>query len=225
MTKKKVFVTALMVCLIATLSMGSLAWFSASDKVTNKFMIASSDGTGSAESIFSVDVWEVVDTNYDGVSGVVGEGKGDGSTTAIYDAILPGSTYVKAPHVENTGAYDQFIRVVVTISDAAAWLNAAGQDIDMSTVFNGFDETKWNHITKTIDSDTITYVLYANEILQPGQDITLFESVTIPQTLTQQQAAAFGTDGFYIDIEAHAVQTGATGADAVTAFTTVGWPL
>ena len=137
-TKKKVFVMALTICLIATLSMGSLAWFNASDKVTNKFMIASSDGTGSAESIFSVDVWEVVDTNSDGISGVVGEGKGDGSTTAVYDAILPGSTYVKAPHVENTGAYDQFIRVVVTISDAAAWLNAVGEDIDMKDVFGGF---------------------------------------------------------------------------------------
>ena len=44
MTKKKVFVTALAICLVAILSMGSLAWFNASDTITNKFKIADSDG-------------------------------------------------------------------------------------------------------------------------------------------------------------------------------------
>ena len=57
LTKKKVFVSALAICLIAIISMGTLAWFSAQDEVTNKFMIADSDDD-TPDEIFSVDVWE-----------------------------------------------------------------------------------------------------------------------------------------------------------------------
>ena len=56
MNKKKVFILALAVCLIAILSMSTLAWFNAADDVTNKFMIADSDGDGTPD--FSVSVWE-----------------------------------------------------------------------------------------------------------------------------------------------------------------------
>ena len=40
--KKKVFVVAVAVCLIAILSMSSLAWFSDADEVTNQFMVSTS---------------------------------------------------------------------------------------------------------------------------------------------------------------------------------------
>ena len=56
LTKKKVFVAAIALCLIAIISAGTLAWFQASDEVTNKFMIADSDQDGTPD--FSVDVWE-----------------------------------------------------------------------------------------------------------------------------------------------------------------------
>ena len=57
MNKKKLLVSAVALCLIAILSMGTLAWFSADDEVTNKFMIATSEDAN-PEDIFSVDVWE-----------------------------------------------------------------------------------------------------------------------------------------------------------------------
>ena len=59
LTKKKVFVAALAVCLVAILSMGSLAWFSAQDEVDNKFMIATSEDLD-PDDIFSVNVWESI---------------------------------------------------------------------------------------------------------------------------------------------------------------------
>ena len=65
MTKKKVFVTALAVCLVAILSMGSLAWFSAQDSVTNNFHIADS-ADNNPDDIFSVDVYEKYDSDEDG---------------------------------------------------------------------------------------------------------------------------------------------------------------
>ena len=62
MTKKRVFAVALAVCLIAILSLGSLAWFTDSDQVDNEFLIAGSQD-GDKDKVFSVDVWEKTPDN------------------------------------------------------------------------------------------------------------------------------------------------------------------
>ena len=54
LTKNKVLVVAIAICLIATLSMGTLAWFFDTDTITNKFPIADSLTS------FEIDVWEKV---------------------------------------------------------------------------------------------------------------------------------------------------------------------
>ena len=210
-TKKKIFVIALAICLIATISMGTLAWFSASDSITNDFYIADSgDHTDDPDAIFSVAVWEKTPDSNEDTDGYE------------YTKILPGTVLTKEPHVENTGYYSQYIRAVVTISDAAAWI-AAVDGIDMAEVFLGFDESKWTNISKERDTaaDTLTYVLYYDGILESGKDITLFEQVKIPESLTVEQAAAFA-GGFSITVKAQAVQTENVGANAYEAFTTVG---
>lgn len=56
MNKKKVFTLALAVCLIAILSMGTLAWFSDSDSIKNDFMFDDSNNDGTPD--FKVDVFE-----------------------------------------------------------------------------------------------------------------------------------------------------------------------
>ena len=53
LNKKKVIALALVVCLIATLSMGSLAWFTDSDSVTNDFQIAGSENQN-PDDVFSM---------------------------------------------------------------------------------------------------------------------------------------------------------------------------
>ena len=55
LSKKKVVALALAVCLIAVLSMGSLAWFTDDDSVTNDFFIAGSEDQD-PDKVFSVDV-------------------------------------------------------------------------------------------------------------------------------------------------------------------------
>ena len=210
-TKKKIFVIALAICLIATISMGTLAWFSASDSVTNDFYIADSgDHSDDPDAIFSVAVWEKTPDSNEDTDGYE------------YTEILPGTVLTKEPHVENTGYYSQYIRAVVTISDAAAWI-AAVDGIDMAEVFLGFDESKWTNISMEQDTaaDTLTYVLYYDGILESGKDITLFEQVKIPESLTVEQAAAFA-GGFSITVKAQAVQTENVGTNAYEAFTTVG---
>lgn len=211
MNKRKILVTALALSIIAILSVGTLAWFSDEDSVTNKFYIADSDDTN-PDDIFSVDVWEenkVGSITHGGI---------------VYKDILPGDELVKKARVENTGHYDQFIRVIVKISDAEAWLSAVGSDFVIENCFTGFDASVWTNISKTVENDTLTYVLYYNKALAEGEVIELFDEVVIPTSLTQEQAAAF-KGGFTIDVKAQAVQTKNVGENAYEAFATVGMGL
>lgn len=220
MNKKKLFTLALVVIMIATLSFGTLAWFSDADQVTNKFMVAGSD-SGKPEDIFSVTVWENVpgETTYEGFT---------------YEDILPGDSLKKQVYVENTGSYDQYMRVIVTISDAKAWIDALGANFNAATLFGGFDATKWVHVWNNLSEsngtipENLVFVLYHKDVVAPEAMINIFETVNIPTSLTQEQAAAF-LGGFTIDIKAQAVQTenvvpeGTAAEDAAwAAFQTVG---
>ena len=219
LTKKKVFVSALAICLIAIISMGTLAWFSAQDEVTNKFMIADSDDD-TPDEIFSVDVWENTPD---------GEKDQDGYE---YTDILPGDTLKKEARVENTGYYDQYVRVTVTISDAQAWIAALGADFNVADVFDGFVAADWNHIWNNMNGATtipenFVYVMYYKDIVKPGDVINVFNNVKIPTSLTREEAVAFGGN-FDITVKAEAVQTenvvpeGTAAADAAwAAFKTV----
>ena len=219
LTKKKVFVSALAICLIAIISMGTLAWFSAQDEVTNKFMIADSDDD-TPDEIFSVDVWENTPD---------GEKDQDGYE---YTDILPGDTLKKEARVENTGHYDQYVRVTVTISDAQAWIAALGADFNVADVFGGFVAADWNHIWNNMNGATtipenFVYVMYYKNIVKPGDVINVFNNVKIPTSLTREEAVAFGGN-FDITVKAEAVQTenvvpeGTAAADAAwAAFKTV----
>lgn len=198
MSKKKLLSLALVVAMIAILSFSTLAWFNDKDEVKNEFYIASSEDK-TPDEIFSVDVWENTP-----------EGGAD-QDGAKYEDILPGDLLQKEVFVENTGYYDQYIRVTVTISDAEAWINALGENFDVTDVFVGFDATKWNHIWNNLygateTPDDIIYVLYYNGIVKKGEEINVFDAIQIPKSLTREQAAAFG-GGFTIDVKADAVQT------------------
>lgn len=224
MTKKKVFVAALAICLVAIISMGTLAWFSDSDEVNNQFMITDSD-QDDPEKVFSVDVWENTP-----------EGDKD-QNGAAYEAILPGDLLKKEAKVQNTGAYDQYVRVTITITDAEAWIKTLGAAYDVTELLVGFDSAKWvhgwNNMINWQEGDPIpanlTYVLYLKEILPAsGNDtVSIFDAVKVPESMTKEQAVLFD-GGFDIDIKAEAVQTenvvpeGTPAEDAAwTAFQTV----
>ena len=197
MNKKKVFVAALAICLVAILSMGTLAWFSDSDEVTNKFLIADSEDD-TPDEIFSVDVWETTPDEQKDQDG------------HVYEDIQPGDKLLKTAHVENTGHYDQYIRVTVTISDAQAWIAALGANFDVTDVFVGFDPTMWTHVWNNLNenpnAEEIVYVLYYKDILAAGTDITVFEQVKVPEALTREDAVEFAHE-FSIKVKADAVQT------------------
>ena len=56
LNKKKVFVAALAICVVAILSFGTLAWFTAEDTVENSFKVTTSDDVGTPD--FSLVLFE-----------------------------------------------------------------------------------------------------------------------------------------------------------------------
>lgn len=208
MTKKKIFVVALAVCLVAIISMGTLAWFNANDEITNKFLVADSNGDGAPD--FKVDVWET--------DIVTGEKTQDGNT---YEEIAPGDVLKKDPTVTNLGAYDQWIRVYVTVDEWTAIKEACGNQglsddlrnwlsIDTGAWTAADDETKYV-------GDSVVYVYYLNTKLLPGTSAVLFKDVTIPGEF-EQADMTFADGDFAVSVKAEALQADNTGDNAKQAF-------
>lgn len=135
-------------------------------------------------------------------------------------AVVPGITYPKDPTVENVGKNDSWVRVSCTVSDYAAFKAAcdAHQVTDLTTIFGGFDDSKWTLAKAPVidtEADTITYSYYYNTILKVGANTgALFTSVTVPSSFTNVEMAAIGDD-FTIDVTADAIQS--EGFDTVAA--------
>lgn len=212
-SKKKILVISVIVCLIALISIGTLAWFNDSDEVTNQFYIATSDSPTDPDDIFSVDVWEYTD----------GDTEEKEQSGEKYEDITPGGRYHKEPYVENTGAYDQWVRVKVTLSDAGAWQNIMNKYglTDLSRIFEDHDETAWTFGGSELEEDELTYTYYLNYKLAPGEKACLFTTVVIPSELDQVDLATLGGD-FALNIVAEAVQSDNLGAvNAMEAFAIV----
>ena len=210
-TKKKVFVTALAVSLIAILSFGTLAWFTASQDATNYFHVTANEG-GNAD--FALDLYE---TEVNPETGKFGDGE-DADTTVDeverndYNNILPGAELDKNPTVRNTGSYDQFVRVTVTFDDVSKL--PAGYE--PSSMLKTVDSTVWSYNAETdkkVSGNTVSYTYYLIEKLDAKvvgdeettyDEATLFTSVEIPTAL---DVATFNSDtDMTISVHAEAVQ-------------------
>ena len=215
LNKKKVFALALVICLLATLSLGSLAWFTDQDSAKNDFYFTDSE-TSNPDDIFSVDVWED-NTKED----VEGEEKLD---KIEFTSILPGDSLYKEVHIENTGHHDQYIRATVTITGARVWQEFYGAyvvplnmmvanltDFPIHTQISYYDAVR----------DTFVYELYLDKAIAAGEEIILFEEVPISTALTQKEAVALNGK-FTIDVVAHAVQTRNVGDNVFEAFKITG---
>ena len=212
LTKKKILVAALAVGLIATVSLGSIAWFSDTDKVENKFYIASSDDDN-PDDIFSVDVWENTPD---------GDSDPDGFE---YSDVQPGDQLKKEANVQNTGHYDQYVRVKITVTDAAAWmavLDKTAGTVRLADIFDGYKGGKWEHGSCEVTSDDkLVFTIYLKDVLTSGNSVEVFKNVKIPADMTTEQAAAFDNE-FGVDVVADAVQTQNVGSSCYEAFQTVG---
>ena len=213
-TKKKVLVVAIAVCLIAIVSLSTLAWFNAADDAQNNFYIANSEDD--ADDIFSVDVWED-DTEED----TDGETKLDDMEI---ENVLPGDVIYKEVHIENTGYYDQYVRATVTVTGASVWQDVYGKRlVPLTEIVQGVDESAIHTMVSYYDAanDAFVYELYYDKAIAAGQEIIVFETVTINSALDRFQAAELSGQ-FSINVVADAVQVNNVGDNVYEAFNTVG---
>lgn len=202
LTKKKVFVTALALCLVAIISVGTLAWFQATDEVTNYFQV-STDSEQKPD--FKLDLFE----HEADEDGKISDTEVDENT---YDNVAPGDKLFKDPTVRNDGQYDMWVRVKVTLNDYAAWEAVLGDGYDFSAILTGVS-TDWSLDRSTVGTDTLVY--YKDAKLAVGDTSTLFTGVEIP-------GEEFTVDNmpteFNLKLVADAIQSDNTGTSAQAAF-------
>lgn len=146
-----------------------------------------------------------------------GEPTGGRTETGNAYHLIPGQTYTKDPTVSVLkGSEESYVRMKLTLN-CASELDAifAPNGAVLTEIFKGYDAAKWNYIDVTRGNDnTITYEFRYFKTVKPEKDAdlvldALFDTVTVPNTMTGEQLATIAD--LEITVEAHAIQ--ATGFD------------
>ncbi|MDD7396038.1 MAG: SipW-dependent-type signal peptide-containing protein [Eubacteriales bacterium] len=208
--KKKILVACLCVALaVLTIAGTTLAYLTSKDTVTNTFTVGN----------VSIKLDEAK-ANTDG-------SLYDNGTTRV-DAnsykLIPGHTYNKDPMVTVLeGSESSYIKMTVTFSKANE-LDAifAPNGAPLTSIFNGYNSTNWiaKGNTKDAANNTRTYEFWYKEtVAAPTADVALdalFDSITVPGTITNTQLATIAD--MTITVNAYAIQAdGFATADAAWA--------
>ena len=196
-TKRKALLLSLCAVLLVVASvMGTMAYLTSSDTVTNTFTVG------------SVNIkLDEAKANPDGT--LV---EGADRVKANSYKLLPGHTYNKDPMVTVLkGSESSYVKMTVTFSKAAE-LDAifAPNGADMTSIFNGYNSANWIAKGNTEDTaaNTRTYEFWYKEaVAAPDGDVALdalFDSITVPGTITKDQLASI--EGMTITINAYAIQ-------------------
>ncbi len=203
-SKKKLFIAALAIWLVAIISMSTLAWFTDEDEITNKFFVG--DTNTPADEVFGIDLWENSNGQTYGKDTKDDEG-------VTYETILPGEILDKDPYFTNTGIHGQYLRAIVTVTEADILKDAMipkGADhsewYDVEKFLPGTGDKWTREYTYYTNKDTFVFVYYYNEVLAAGATTEkLFDDVVIPTELTKEQAAEM--ESFNINILGQVIQS------------------
>ena len=205
---KALLLTLCAVLLVAASVMGTMAYLTSTDKVENTFTVGNVTIT-----------LDEAKVNTDGTPAAPAE-----RVKANEYKLLPGHTYTKDPMVTVlNGSEASYIKMTVTFSKASA-LDAifAPTGANLISIFNGYDSANWIYKdnTKDANADTRTYEFWYKETVgAPTADVALdalFDSITVPGTITNEQLATF--EGMTITVNAYAIQAdGFANADAAWA--------
>lgn len=205
---KALLLTLCAVLLVAASVMGTMAYLTSTDKVENTFTVGSVTIT-----------LDEAKVNTDGTPAAPAE-----RVKANEYKLLPGHTYTKDPMVTVlNGSEASYIKMTVTFSKASA-LDAifAPTGANLISIFNGYDSANWIYKdnTKDANADTRTYEFWYKETVgAPTADVALdalFDSITVPGTITNEQLATI--EGMTITVNAYAIQAdGFANADAAWA--------
>ena len=193
---KALLLTLCAVLLVAASVLGTMAYLTSTDEVTNTFTVGQ-------------------------VKIKLDEAKAnpDGSLVANADRVkaneyklLPGHAYNKDPMVTVlSGSESSYVKMTVTFSKANE-LDAifAPGGADLTSIFNGYDAAKWiaKGNTKDATANTRTYEFWYKETVgAPTADVALdalFDSITVPGTIPNEQLATI--EGMTITVNAYAIQ-------------------
>ena len=195
--KKKLLIMSVAMVLVCAFAVGmTLAYLTSTDRVVNTFTV------GNVQ--IKLDEAKV---NLDG--------------TPVQDAdrvkansykLIPGHTYTKDPTVTVlSGSESSYIKMTVTFSnstqlDAIFTPNGA----DLTSIFNGYESANWSYKGNTEDTvaNTRTYEFWYKEtVAAPTADVALdalFDSITVPGTITNAQLATIAD--MTITVNAYAIQ-------------------
>lgn len=233
--KRRIFLVAAVVCIIAIIACGSLAYFTDKSTKTNKFMTAAYNPEDPSEpepdDVFSIVVNEdgkatadELKADPDLVDGTEVKDDKDNVTGLNYTDVLPGSKLVKKASVTNTGDYDAYVRMQITISNADEWYKILGADNKADNLVSKLTDiknsAKWAYVSGANDgkSKTVTYVYNYTDVLTDTAPTTdnIFNKVIIPADITKEQFVE--VDGFTISLLGEAIQADYTGDNVADAF-------
>lgn len=205
---KALLVVACALLLVAASVFGTMAYLTSTDEVKNTFTVGKVEIT-------------------------LDEAKVDQNGTAVTPAervktnsykLLPGHTYTKDPTVTVlSGSESSYVKMTVTFSKANE-LDAifAPTGADLTSIFKGYDPANWiaKGNTKDTTANTCTYEFWYKEAVgAPEGNVALdalFDSITVPGTITAEQLATI--EGMTITVNAYAIQAdGFANADAAWA--------
>lgn len=205
--KKAMLMTLCAIILVVATVFGTMAYLTSTDKVTNTFTVGkvaikldeAKVGTD-GKTLTGADATRVKENSY---------------------KLLPGHVYDKDPTVTVlNGSEASYIKMTVTFSKANE-LDAifAPDGADLTSIFNGYDAANWTAKgnTKDATANTRTYEFWYKEAVgAPTADVALdalFDSITVPGTITKEQLATI--EGMTITVNAYAIQAdGFADADA-----------
>ena len=197
MKARKILAMVMALALTAALAVGgTLAYLTSHDSVTNTFTVGN-------------------------IQIKLNEAKANPDGTLVPNAdrvqansykLLPGHTYNKDPMVTVLkGSESSYVKMTVTFSKAAE-LDAIfdPNGAELTSIFNGYDSANWSYKgnTENTTANTRTYEFWYKEaVAAPNGDVALdalFDSITVPGTITNAQLATI--EGMTITVNAYAIQ-------------------
>lgn len=194
--KKKLMTVLALVLVIAMSVVGTYAYLTSTDTVTNTFTVG--------------DVQIKLDE---------AKANADGSLVPNADRVkandyklLPGHTYNKDPMVTVLkGSEKSYVKMTVTFTKSAE-LDAifAPNGATLTSIFNGYDSANWIYKGNTEDTvkNTRTYEFWYKEtVAAPNANVALdalFDSITVPGGIDNDQLKTI--EGMTITVNAYAIQ-------------------
>lgn len=199
--KKKLLIMSVAMVLVCAFAVGmTIAYLTSTDRVVNTFTV------GNVQ--IKLDEAEVDQYG-------VPQGSPAPRVKANSYKLIPGHIYTKDPTVTVlSGSESSYIKMTVTFTKADALGAIFGtDDAGLFSIFNGYDSANWINkgYTEDTENHTRTYEFWYKEVVPAVPATTenvaldaLFDSITVPGTITNAQLATIAD--MTITVNAYAIQ-------------------